>query len=126
MRGEIGAVSIGYQVRDWKIFDADGDEVDPRNARYDDESLTFRAADWELLEASLCAVPADAQAVMRKHSEHEYLPQVIAHTAVRMQASYRNAALDILMPDYKVEHWSIFAVANIRARMQARQRMATR
>ncbi len=134
-RGEISAVSIGYQVKDWTIFDADGDEVDPRNVRWNDEGLTFSASSWELLEASLCAVPADAQAMMRKHGEHEYLPQAIEQVVERIQWRHRHvlASTDVPMPDYRIAHWSIFGrssigseVRDIRARMLARHRMVTR
>ena len=64
-RGEIGGISVGYSTEDMKIFDADGDEVDPRHARWDDENLTFRATRWTLAEASLCAIPADLHAGVR-------------------------------------------------------------
>ena len=64
-RGEIGGVSVGYQVVDWRITDVDGDEVNPAHARWDEDSLTFTATRWTLAECSLCAVPADADAGMR-------------------------------------------------------------
>jgi hypothetical protein len=65
-RGEISSVSVGYRVEpsDWEITDAKGDKVDPERAKWNDD-LTFTARKWELLEASLVAVAADSQAVMR-------------------------------------------------------------
>lgn len=53
-RGELTGVSIGYRVTSWKIT-----SVDDRNHE------TWRAMEWELLEASLVAVPADANAGVR-------------------------------------------------------------
>jgi HK97 family phage prohead protease len=64
-RGEIKHLSIGYRVDSWAITDADGREINPEYARYDDDSLTFTAKKWELLEASFVSVPADAGAAVR-------------------------------------------------------------
>lgn len=53
-RRELTGVSIGYRITEWKItsIDETGHE-------------TWRATRWELLEASLVAVPADANAGVR-------------------------------------------------------------
>jgi len=63
-RGEITGISAGYRVDEWLITDEDGDIVDERNTRWDDE-LTFTATRWQLFEASLVGVPADGAAVIR-------------------------------------------------------------
>ena len=54
-RGEIGNLSIGYMV---KAFE----EIDIVN---DDSPPTFQASEWELLEVSLVAVPADSNSFIR-------------------------------------------------------------
>jgi HK97 family phage prohead protease len=63
-RGEVTGVSAGYRVQQWSITDDDGDIVDEKNIRWDDE-LTFTATRWQLFEASLVGVPADAAAAVR-------------------------------------------------------------
>jgi phage head maturation protease len=63
-RGEVTGVSAGYRVEQWLITDDDGDIVDGKNVRWGDE-LTFTATRWQLFEASLVGVPADAAAAVR-------------------------------------------------------------
>jgi phage head maturation protease len=63
-RGEITGISAGYRVDQWQITDADGDVVDERDVRWDDD-LTFTATRWQLFEASLVGVPADGAAAIR-------------------------------------------------------------
>jgi phage head maturation protease len=63
-RGEITGISAGYRVDEWLITDQDGDVVDERNTRWDDD-LTFTATRWQLFEASLVSVPADGAAMIR-------------------------------------------------------------
>ena len=63
-RGEITGISAGYRVEDWEITDEDGDVVDEASVRWDDD-LTFTATRWQLFEASLAGVPADASAAVR-------------------------------------------------------------
>ena len=72
-RKEVNGISIGYRVTDWIISDSDGHVIDPAidHMRWDEDGLTFTASKWELLEISLCAVPADAAAGVRAY--------VIAH-----------------------------------------------
>ncbi|MET4798058.1 HK97 family phage prohead protease [Bradyrhizobium sp. LB11.1] len=65
-RGEIAGISAGYVVSEWRIKDADGKIIDPETTRISlDDNLTFIASRWELLEASLVSVPADASASIR-------------------------------------------------------------
>jgi phage head maturation protease len=63
-RGEIAGVSAGYRVDQWLITDEDGDVVEERSTRWDDD-LTFTATRWQLFEASLVGVPADGAAMVR-------------------------------------------------------------
>jgi hypothetical protein len=64
-RGTVRGISIGYKVDQWRITDADGDQVDPSQLRWDDQDCTFTAVRWELLEVSLVSVPADSNAFVR-------------------------------------------------------------
>ena len=66
-RGELTGVSAGYRVNEWNVTDEDGAPVDPSRLRYDDDGsgLTYTATSWELLEASLVTIPADAGAGVR-------------------------------------------------------------
>jgi phage head maturation protease len=98
-RGEIAGVSAGYRVDEWEITDDEGDVVDPERERFRlDDNLTFTAARWELLECSLCSVPAD------------------------VGASIRSFGLDYaLAPDSRRA-----AIDDCRSRMGARMRMLTR
>ncbi len=63
-RGELTGISAGYRVDEWLITDEDGDVVDERDIRWDDK-LTFTATRWQLFEASLVGVPADAASSIR-------------------------------------------------------------
>jgi phage head maturation protease len=66
-RGELKGISAGYSVSEWEISDADGTILDPNKTqmRWDDTDLTFTASRWQLLEASLVGVPADAMSAVR-------------------------------------------------------------
>jgi phage head maturation protease len=67
-RGEITSVSVGYRVEEWEITDENGDIVDPETSQWrwdDSDLLTYTATRWELLEASLVCIPADASASIR-------------------------------------------------------------
>jgi HK97 family phage prohead protease len=64
-RGELGGVSVGYRVLEWEVQDGDGNILDPDHFRWGDDDLTFVGKNWELLEVSICAVPADAQSGFR-------------------------------------------------------------
>lgn len=63
-RGELTGISAGYRVDQWLITDADGDVVEERDITWNDK-LTFTATRWQLFEASLVGVPADAVASVR-------------------------------------------------------------
>ncbi|UAK24191.1 prohead protease/major capsid protein fusion protein [Sphingomonas nostoxanthinifaciens] len=54
-RGELRAISIGYQVTTWQITSTPGSA----------DLETWRAVSWQLLEASFVTVPADPNAVVR-------------------------------------------------------------
>jgi phage head maturation protease len=89
-RGEISGVSAGYRVDQWLITDADGDVVNPDKdrVRWDDD-LTFTATRWQLFEASLVGVPADAASSIRSLSFRDPdLDDVVG----RMQARQRMIA----------------------------------
>lgn len=53
-RGELTGISIGYQVRNWKLVEV-----------LENDHEIWRATEWELLEASLVSVPADPNAGVR-------------------------------------------------------------
>jgi Caudovirus prohead serine protease len=90
-RGELKGVSIGYQVREWTISDADGNVIDPETTRISfGDDLIFTASRFEVLELSLCSVAADPDA--------------------RVRSLGGNAGSSI---------------SDVRARMRARQRMAS-
>jgi phage head maturation protease len=91
-RGEISGISIGYSIENWSISDKKGNVVDPESTRWTDSDLTFTADAWTLVEASLCAVPADASAgtrgadLLRFDAAYSALPQHVKNTAARMSA----------------------------------------
>jgi Caudovirus prohead serine protease len=64
-RGELKGISAGYSVSKWEISDADGNVLDPQSSPRWDDDLTFTAVRWQLLEASLVGVPADAASAVR-------------------------------------------------------------
>jgi hypothetical protein len=115
-RNEIAGISCGYRVDEWKIFDEDGDEVDPDRAYGDD--LTFEAVKWELCEASLVSVGADAGAAVRSMMGSASMSQLIRNTRARMRMRQRMAEAGI-----RLERGEL---ADIRSRMLARQRMMER
>jgi HK97 family phage prohead protease len=84
-RGELGAVSVGYRVSDWRVTDADGDVVDEKSVRWNDD-LTFTATRWQLFEVSLVGVPADGAAQVRAMPIHH---PIIANILARMQCRQR-------------------------------------
>jgi hypothetical protein len=92
-RKEINGISAGYRVENWEISDAKGNRIDPATEpfRWDEDDLTFTATKWELLECSLCAVPADAAAGVRAYCDRAYIPPptYIADVRARMSARQR-------------------------------------
>jgi phage head maturation protease len=89
-RGEVAGVSAGYRVEQWLITDDDGDTVDEKNVRWDDE-LTFTATRWQLFEASLVGVPADGTAQVRSFGSRDELADIRARMAAR-QAMFERMA----------------------------------
>lgn len=59
-RGELTGISIGYAVRAWRLVSVDASGLE-----------TWRAVEWELLEASLVSVPADPSAAVRTAAVHQ-------------------------------------------------------
>jgi phage head maturation protease len=86
-RGELTGVSAGYRVDQWEIRDADGRVVDPDKdrVRWDDD-LTYTATRWQLFEASLVGVPADAASAIRSMS---FCDPDLDNIVARMQARQR-------------------------------------
>jgi hypothetical protein len=65
-RGELKGISAGYSVSKWEISGEDGDIIDPEKTQMRwDETWTFTATRWQILEASLVGVPADAASAVR-------------------------------------------------------------
>ena len=84
-RGEIAGVSAGYRVEEWEITNADGKVVDPDNDRLRwDEDLTFTATRWQLFEASLVSVPADASSMIRSLGGCDAIADIKARMRARM------------------------------------------
>jgi hypothetical protein len=86
-RNEVAGISAGYKVEEWEIADGDGRVIDPEvdRVRWDDDALTFTATRWELLEASLVTVAADADAYIRSLG----MSQVTGITDIRARMSSR-------------------------------------
>ncbi|WP_407174425.1 HK97 family phage prohead protease [Bradyrhizobium sp. STM 3562] len=91
-RGELTGISAGYRVDQWQITDADGGVVDERDARWDDD-LTFTATRWQLFEASLVGVPADAASSIRSLGDPDVLRSVRARMRARHNIVLRNSRL---------------------------------
>jgi phage head maturation protease len=89
-RGEISGVSAGYRVDQWLIVDSDGNAIDPEKDRVLwDEELIFTAVRWQLFEASLVGVPADAVAVVRALSGSDELMNIRARMRARQNMYFR-------------------------------------
>jgi hypothetical protein len=96
-RGELGGISVGYRVTEWEVRDAKGKVIDPDSVAWGGESATFVGKHWELLEVSLCAVPADVASGFRNQSDlHDRvylapLPALLADIRTRMEIRQRLA-----------------------------------
>lgn len=89
-RGEIKGISAGYIVREWQITDDDGNVIDPEKTRISlDDDLTFTATRWELLEASLVSVPADALSSIRSMIPSPSGPLSLKEARARLNARKR-------------------------------------
>jgi hypothetical protein len=85
-RGEINATSLGYRVESWEITDGENNILDPdKNHISWDDDLTFTATRFEILETSLVAIPADAQALIRQFATGHGLHDVRARMLTRQR-----------------------------------------
>jgi Caudovirus prohead serine protease len=122
-RGEVAGISAGYRVDEWEITDKDNNVIDPERMRWDDEGLTFTATRWQLLEASLVAVPADASASIRSLGSGADRPvPEIDELALRSTRITKRFG-DMLSVEYELAPLRAGRVADVRARMVARQAM---
>jgi HK97 family phage prohead protease len=93
-RGELTGISVGYRVLAWEIRDGKGRVVDPDSAAWGGADQTFVGKNWELLEVSLCSVPAESSAHVRHHSDlhdrvYPTLPGRLNDIRVRMEIRQR-------------------------------------
>ncbi|MEL7736988.1 prohead protease/major capsid protein fusion protein [Citromicrobium bathyomarinum] len=63
-RGEIKGISVGYKVTEWR-----------HDRGSDGQPDTYTATRWELLEASLVPVPADAATGVRSFPKEAHMPE---------------------------------------------------
>jgi hypothetical protein len=122
-RSEIAGISAGYRVDNWLIEDGEGRVIDPEvdRIRWDDDSLTFTAVDWELYEASIVSVPADNAAVIRSLDSDRALPAVLQSSHIETNFRDLVERINALESNSKSE-----ARRAARARMAARQAIASR
>jgi phage head maturation protease len=127
-RGEIAGISAGYRVEQWEIADADGNIIDPERMRWDDEGLTFTATRWELLEASLVAVPADGSASIRSlgSGSDRAMPEIdeLARRATRITKQFGDASITYELPASRSLGGG--TIADMVARARARQTIMER
>lgn len=132
-RGELSGISVGYIVREWEVTDKDGSIIDPEIMRINfDDDLTFEATRWELLEASLVSVPADAEAYVRSLDGDDGKHPFEGHferNASKITVSIGDRSITYEYPDTRVEASPPLVQKgneDVRARMQARQSMLDR
>jgi phage head maturation protease len=119
-RGEIAGISAGYRVEEWEITDVDGKVIDPDKdrVRFDDE-LTFTATRWQLFEASLVGVPADAASSIRSFGsgKDRPMPEIdeLARGAIKVTKRFGDMEVTYEYPR------ATSPLTDIRARMEARQ-----
>jgi Caudovirus prohead serine protease len=68
-RGELRGISAGYSVSEWEISDEDGRVINPDVSPRWDTNLTYTATRFQILEASLVGVPADATSAVRSFGD---------------------------------------------------------
>jgi hypothetical protein len=90
-RNEISGISVGYRVAEWSVRDSDGELIDQELSYSNAASFTYCAERWELLEASLTSVAADAGAGVRAQSGSDYLVDVRARMNARQRMHERMA-----------------------------------
>ena len=94
-RGELGGISVGYRVTEWEVRNGKGQVVDPDSIAWGGEDSTFVGKHWELLEVSLCSVPAESSAHVRHHSDRVYLPTLPARlNDIRTRMEVRQRILE--------------------------------
>jgi phage head maturation protease len=93
-RGEIKGISAGYQVYEWEITDKDGRVLDPEtDAIRIEDDLTFTATRWEIHEASLVSVPADAPAMVRSSGSADAVSTIYGRMQARQKMIEQQAEL---------------------------------
>jgi Caudovirus prohead serine protease len=89
-RGELKGVSAGYVISEWECSESSSGKVlDPDTSPRWNDDLTFTAVRWQLLEASLVGVPADADSAVRSFGGVAGHDDGVTDIRVRMQARQR-------------------------------------
>jgi hypothetical protein len=95
-RGEISSTSLGYRVDEWEITDADDNIIDlERDSVSWDDDLVYTATRFQILETSLVAIPADAEALIRKlgNVDQDEVANIIAGMTARDDMRERQSDL---------------------------------
>jgi hypothetical protein len=96
-RGELSAISIGYKVLRWIVHDENDELIDQELAYPNAASFTYTAERWELLEASLVALGADAGAGIRSEVADDNLIDIRARMQARQAISDGNSRIADLL-----------------------------
>jgi hypothetical protein len=101
-RGELRGISAGYTVSEWEISDEDGRVINPDVSPRWDANLTYTATRFQILEASLVGVPADAASAVRSFggAPIDDLTDLLARMQSRQRMYERAAAASMIGPDY--------------------------